>query len=540
MSERERKGSAESKKTARPTDDTADSFLRAAAQVSEPSPSAIDAAQGRASRTASADHTAGEVIAKRYRLDEELGQGGFGVVWSATHVVTRRRVAIKFLRGPADLRTDLRRRFLREARAASAVDHPNVVDVIDVFELEDETPVIVMELLLGETLRQRLARERRLPLGEAAAILLQVVGAVGSGHALGIVHRDLKPENIFLARGSAGEAVKVLDFGIAKLLAPDADTSDTDSLTGTGSMLGTPCYMAPEQTLAEKNIDHRADIWALGVILYECLAGVRPVQGSGVGQVVMKLATEGIRPLDQVMPELPHEATALVMHMLTRERAGRPQDLQHVHEVLSRFADPALPFATTAISYRTPLDEKARRELSQTSVVDTESPQALPRGARRTPRRSLFVSVAAAGILLIAFFGWRVSAPTGTTSTARPLSGTSALPWLGTSAPLPLTSALAQPGAPSSVVPVLPTLPGIASAPSTIQSAQAAGARTAHAGPPALSPPPTTARPNPAPTPSPSSATSEKPVADPAPVASESASAKPKAVPGGLAEKPPF
>jgi serine/threonine protein kinase len=524
MSDRERKTSPGAKDSAAPPSDTADSFLRAAAELSEPSPSVVDEAHGRGSHAPAAARVAGEIIAKRYRLDEELGRGGMGVVWAATHVVTRRRVAIKFLRGPAELRTDMRRRFLREARAASAVDHPNVVEVIDVFELEDETPVIVMELLIGETLRDRLAREQKMPLGQAASILLPVVSAVGSGHAVGIVHRDLKPENIFLVRGSAGVSVKVLDFGIAKLLTPDANTSETDSLTGTGSMLGTPCYMAPEQTLGEKGIDHRADIWAIGVILYECLAGVRPVQGSGIGQVVMKLATEGIRPLGDVVPDLPREATALVMHMLTREKAGRPQDLQQVHEVLSRFADTALPFATTVISHRTPIDERARRQLAQTPAVDTESPQSLPRGVRRKPRRSLLVGVAAMGILLVAFVGWRLSAPLPTTP-PRALGGTTAVPLLGTSAPL-------MPALPSA----LPSLAGIPSEPlrATTTEAAATPRSVPNAAPPLGRPKPTSAVSSSAP------ATVERDAGSVPSVPPETPSARPKPAPGGLAEKPPF
>ena len=521
MSDRDRKSSSESKVSAAPSSDTADSFLRAAAELSEPSTSAVDEAYDRASHAPAAVRVAGEIIAKRYRLAEELGRGGMGVVWAATHLVTRRRVAIKFLLGPANLRSEMRRRFLREARAASAVDHPNVVEIIDVFELEDETPVIVMELLTGETLRERLAREQRMPLGQAASILLQVVRAVGSGHALGIVHRDLKPENIFLARSASGETVKVLDFGIAKLLGRDGESPETDSITGTGSMLGTPCYMAPEQTLAEKNIDHRADIWAIGVIFYECLAGVRPVQGLGIGQVVMKLATEGITPLDQVMPELPREATALVMHMLTRDRAGRPQDLEQVREVLSRLADASLPLATTAIS-QTPIDEETRRRTSQTPAVDTESPQALPPGARRKPRRYLLVSVAAGGILLVAFVGWRSSAPEPAPSAVRALGVTSTVSLLGTSAP-----------SPSAIPSDLPSLQDIRSAGSTAPRKEPKAAGVVQSAAPAVG------RPKPE-SPAPSTATPDKEPAALLPVESEPASTRPKPVPGGIVEKLPF
>src|SRR5262245_6252630 len=133
----------------------------------------------------------GYVVAGRYRLDHLLGQGGMGVVWAATHMITRRTVAMKFLKGPAHARPEMRQRFLREARAATAVKHPSVVEVHDVFELDDETPVMVMDLLSGETLAQRLDTLGKLSLEETAAILLPVVSAVGTAHSRGVVHRDL-------------------------------------------------------------------------------------------------------------------------------------------------------------------------------------------------------------------------------------------------------------------------------------------------------------------------------------------------------------
>jgi eukaryotic-like serine/threonine-protein kinase len=519
MSDRVRKPPAES------TDRTEPSGPPEPSVAEKPGPSAlaIPSTGERVVHVTPTDRAAGEIIAKRYRLDEELGHGGMGVVWAATHMVTRRRVAMKFLRGPTDLRTDLRRRFLREARAAGAIDHPNVVAVTDVFELEDETPVIVMELLVGETLRDRLVRVQRLPLGQAACVLVQVIAAVGTGHALGIVHRDLKPENIFLARAAAGEIVKVLDFGIAKLLAGDADDAGTDSLTGTGSMLGTPSYMAPEQTLGEK-IDQRADIWALGVILYECLAGVRPLRGSGIGQVVLALATEGVQPLDRMLPDLPQEVTAIVMRMLSRERRDRPQDLLEVSEVLSRFAVEATPpFPVTAVSRGAPSGERARREAGQTPAVDTEAPQAMPRGSRRPLPRSLFVAIASGGVLLTAFFGWSLRAPVP----ARPLAGPGAPPSTGTAASWPAESATAIRTAAASVVaPSGDSLADRPPAPSVAPPSDASAPRTARPAAQGAS------RAN--------ASASTAPLATAAPSGSVSESPSAKLPTGGLAEKPPF
>jgi eukaryotic-like serine/threonine-protein kinase len=277
----------------------------------------------------------GAVIAGRYRLERVLGQGGMGTVWAATHMVTRRDVAVKLVRGSAQARPSLRRRLLREARAASAVDHPNVVEVLDAFELDDETPVMVMERLRGETLAQRIARDEVLSLAETAALMVPVASAIGAAHAKGVVHRDLKPDNIFLAEIDGALEVRVLDFGIAKLAEPIADGQPA---TQTGATVGTPCYMAPEQALGEKEIDHRADIWAMGVMVYECLTGARPIEGDSVGQIVMHLMTTGITPAERLV-ELPDDVASLIGRMLSREREARLGDVHEVKAVLEKHAD---------------------------------------------------------------------------------------------------------------------------------------------------------------------------------------------------------
>jgi eukaryotic-like serine/threonine-protein kinase len=285
----------------------------------------------------------GNLVAGRYRLDRHLGEGGMGSVWAATHVVTRRSVAMKFLKPALQDKPEVRQRFLREAQAASSLRHPNVVEVLDVFDLEDRSPVMVMELLDGETLGQKLMRDERLSTEETAALILPVVAAVGSAHAAGIVHRDLKPENIFIARSGDGVEVKVLDFGIAKLSAEHyLNQGQSVLVTEAGSMLGTPCYMAPEQ-ISNVGVDHRADIWSLGVILYECLSGTRPIEGQNLAEVVARLLNEAITPLDRLAPELPHELSALVQQMLSRDAKRRPQDLNELTKVLGHYTHVRIP-----------------------------------------------------------------------------------------------------------------------------------------------------------------------------------------------------
>jgi serine/threonine protein kinase len=261
-----------------------------------------------------------------------------GSVWAATHTVTLRKVALKFVSAPAHLKEELRKRFLREARAASAIQHPNVVQVHDFFELDSDTPVMVMDLLDGETLAQLFARERKLSLGQMATILLQVVAAVGTAHGKGIVHRDLKPDNVFLAKQAGQTVVKVLDFGIAKLSSDNPLITEGGVITNSRTMLGTPCYMAPEQSLGEPDVDHRADIWALGAIMYEALTGTRAVDGANIREVLKRLLTESITPIQTLLPDLPSEVAELIDQMLAYERVERPDDLRAVHEVLYDYA----------------------------------------------------------------------------------------------------------------------------------------------------------------------------------------------------------
>ncbi|WP_437599896.1 serine/threonine-protein kinase [Sorangium sp. So ce590] len=325
----------------------------------------------------------GALVASRYRVDRQLAEGGMGVIWAATHLASGERVALKLLRPGATEDASIRRRLLREARAAAAVDHPNVPSIHHVLELDDGTPFLVMDLLEGESLRDKLVREAQIPVPELSRILLPVISAVGTAHALGIVHRDLKPDNIFLLapdvaaaqgapgpdpraaeegrgarpvpcvpddrRDDASARVRVLDFGIAKLTAAHGETGWTSGRTSTGEMLGTPYYMSPEQILGEHDVDHRADIWSLGVILYECLTSVRPTEAENMGKVLKRILTGSIRPIGEIAPALPADVAAMIDRMLSPDRAQRPADLREVGALLARHAAAALrPFGPPA------------------------------------------------------------------------------------------------------------------------------------------------------------------------------------------------
>jgi serine/threonine-protein kinase len=277
------------------------------------------------------------LVVAGYLLRRSLGEGGMGVVWEAEHVATGRPVAMKFLKRSEDADDGLTRRFLREARAARAVKHPSVVVVHDVLELDDGSAAMVMELLSGETLAERIARQGVVGLPELARILVDVCAAVGCAHSLGIVHRDLKPENIFLVASPEGETVKVLDFGVAKLTASDGDAARTGAATAPGVILGTFLYMAPEQLRGDQGVDRRADVWALGTILYEALSGATPAKT--VGELYRVVLGGAIVPLRDRAPQLPSPILELVARMLSSEPRERPE-MNEVRDVLSGYAGP--------------------------------------------------------------------------------------------------------------------------------------------------------------------------------------------------------
>jgi len=235
----------------------------------------------------------GEVLAGRYRLVEPLGEGGMGTVWRAEHIELGSEVAVKLIaEGIATSETALGR-FKREAKAAAALSCPNVVQIFD-YGVDKNLPYIAMELLKGESLAHRIKKLRMLPAEQIARLLTQVGRALDKAHKAGILHRDIKPDNIFMCSSEDDEeVVKVLDFGVAKALKPDV-VGNVSSHTRTGALVGSPFYMSPEQIRGQKTIDHRADLWSIGVIAYECLLGKRPFEGESLGDLVMTVCSDPI------------------------------------------------------------------------------------------------------------------------------------------------------------------------------------------------------------------------------------------------------
>lgn len=274
---------------------------------------------------------AGDLVASRYLLLRQVGEGGMGVVWAALDTFHDREVALKILK---DASPELAGRSMREARAATQVGHPALLEVLDVVMQAHagSGPILVMPLLLGRSLGSLLRERGKLPWRDMITILTPVLDGMGAAHARGVIHRDLKPENVFLAEAAGGagahyepaHVTMILDFGLSKLLSPDGTDASADKLTRTGAVLGTPHYMAPEQLFGDSSVDGRADVWAIGAIAYECLSGAQPVPGKSYAQIVKNAAKGSITQLAGLCPEAPAELTASIMKMLTAEREQRP------------------------------------------------------------------------------------------------------------------------------------------------------------------------------------------------------------------------
>jgi serine/threonine-protein kinase len=242
----------------------------------------------------------GQRVAGKYRIERLLGRGGMGAVFLAYSEALQKPVAIKLmLAQPGHTQGNLAR-FLREARLVAMIPNRHVVQVHD-YGMIDDQPYIAMEYLVGCTLRDRLTERGRLTCEETARIVSQVCVALGRAHEAGLVHRDLKPENIFVAREGDEETVKVLDFGVAK--ATDALSDTTVDPTRTGALLGTPFYMSPEQAQGLKTVDFRTDLWAMGVVVFECLTGVRPFPAESFAPLVPQILFARIPSPSRVAPD---------------------------------------------------------------------------------------------------------------------------------------------------------------------------------------------------------------------------------------------
>ncbi|NLE85908.1 MAG: protein kinase [Myxococcales bacterium] len=395
----------------------------------------------------------GDLLAGKYRIERVLGRGGMGVVVSAVHEALDERVALKFLLPEALANQEAVQRFLREARAAVKIRSEHVARVTDVGTLESGAPYMVMEYLDGVDLARYLESRGPLPVPEAVEYMLQACEALAEAHALGIVHRDLKPANLFrIERVDGTPSIKLLDFGISKVIAHQV------ALTQTSSMLGSPLYMAPEQMTSSKHVDARADVWALGIILFELVTGEPPFQGETLPEVCAQILTTEPRPIRALRGDVPPELESVVARCLHKEREQRYGSVAELAVALGPFAPQR---ALVSV-------ERVSRVLNRQGAEPSEPPAPARTGAETQaawsetavpltiPKRSTpWLAVAAAGLLVVG----------GSTvlllSRSEPDAAVAARPEEG-SQPVPQRT---------SPVPAEPSAPDAAPAPATVRPA---------------------------------------------------------------------
>jgi eukaryotic-like serine/threonine-protein kinase len=426
----------------------------------------------------------GDVIGSKYRLQQMLGEGGMGSVWVAENVDLAANVALKLIRADA-AEPSANERFLSEARVAAQLRHAAITRVFDTGKTSKHEPFIVMELLEGETLGQRLARRGSVDPIELVQMLLPIIDALHSAHGQGVIHRDLKPDNVFIARTENGIQPKLLDFGIAKLRGESAFKFSQTKLTQAGTLIGSPDYMSPEQAKGELDLDARSDIWALCVLAYECLVGRPPFQGDNYNALLWNIIHDEPIPIT-VFQAGDSELWRILKGGFAKDRKGRWESAKQFGEALAAWLESH--GITEDICARSlhaswlPAERPTRPELAPFKEVasparpSSQAPVVAPPTLPMLPRPSLnfglwfagagFIALLAA-ILLSRRDGTQAlpDAPSAVPPVMAPALPPAALP----PAPLP------QPGEPGHGAPstapagVLPTLPEL-----TVREAPAA------------------------------------------------------------------
>jgi serine/threonine protein kinase len=443
-------------------------------------------------------HAPSALVARKYRLTELLGRGGMGSVWAGIHTTLGTRVAVKFIDAEHVESAEARHRFENEARAAAALRSKHVVEVYDHGVMDDGRPFIVMEFLDGEPLDRRLDRLGRLGAKDVARIVGMVCRALSKAHAVGIVHRDLKPENVFLVWDDedGADVAKVVDFGIAKFTEPSGPTS----ATRTGSVLGTPYYMSPEQARGLRSVDYRSDLWSVGVIAFRCITGRLPFEGEAVGDVLVKLCTAPIPVPSELVPDLPPGFDAWLLRALGREPETRFQSATELARSLATVcglttpltpssgeqyalgshsgANPARP-GHHAFAATTPSPAMTPAPPAQTGAPITQTPSP----SARTPTSTIVVLALAA--LAVVGIGGGVAAKLLYKSDPSAISASAPAATSPVSPPTVTAPATVAPSAPS------PTEPVVTAAPSPLEPAATASPRPTpvQAAPVGASPP---------------------------------------------------
>jgi eukaryotic-like serine/threonine-protein kinase len=349
----------------------------------------------------------GDLIADRYQIERFIGRGGMAEVFAGLNVRTGKRVALKWIRPALAATAEALARFRREAVAAGRIHHPNVVTVFDVVEHKSAT-WLVMELLEGDTLSEILSRVERMDAEEAVMLLIPAMRGVAAAHAHGVVHRDIKPDNIFICRAADGHRreAKVLDFGVSKL---SDEAGDQVSITVTGNLVGTPTYMAPEQVRGNKVVDPRSDVYSLGVVLYQMLAGRPPFQGQIYSALMIEIATTDPPALRSLRPDLSEELEAVVHKAMARDLPRRYPDVTSFVHALEGL----MGIDPDAVASRMQALHSERIDLPPMTPSGREETQTLELTRQRVRRTRLAVIMV--GAVILAGIGIRVlTAPRST------------------------------------------------------------------------------------------------------------------------------
>ncbi|HYQ17657.1 MAG TPA: serine/threonine-protein kinase [Polyangiaceae bacterium] len=292
----------------------------------------------------------GDIIDGKYRIVRLIGEGGMGAVYEGENMRIHRRVAIKVLHAAVAQTGEAIARFEREAQAAGRIGSEHIVEVLDMGNLSSGDRYMVMEFMDGDALSGRIRARGRLTPGEIYPILQQLLEALAAAHNAGIIHRDLKPDNVYLLKSRGGKAdfVKLLDFGISKFSALGGDSGF--SMTRTGAVMGTPYYMAPEQAKGSRDLDHRVDLYAAGVILYEAVTGEVPFNADTFNELLFKIVLETARPVESVVPGIDPNFAAIVNKSMAREPAARFQSAREFQQALEQWAAGAGPQLAAALN----------------------------------------------------------------------------------------------------------------------------------------------------------------------------------------------